>query len=64
MDILFAVIKLSWFTSILGDDYYCVIERVMHYFSGTMDYGIYYSGYCTVLEGYNDKNWISDMAEL
>jgi hypothetical protein len=64
MDISFAVIKLSWFTSILGDDHYCVLERVMHYFSGTMDYGIYYSGYCTVLEGYNDKNWISDMAEL
>jgi hypothetical protein len=32
----------------------------MHYLAGTMDYRIHYSGYPTVLEGYNDANWISD----
>jgi hypothetical protein len=36
----------------------------MHYLAGTIDYGIHYSGYPAVLEGYSDANWISDMDEL
>jgi hypothetical protein len=63
-DISFAVSKLSWFTSNLGDDHWRVLERVMHYLAGTMDYMIHYTGYPIVLEGYNDANWISDVDEL
>jgi hypothetical protein len=63
-DILFAMRKLSQFTSNLGDDYWRALERVMHYLTGTMDYGIHYSGYPTVLEGYSNTNWISDDDEL
>jgi hypothetical protein len=55
-DILFATSKLSWFTTNLGDDHWRVLERVMHYLAGTMDYEIHYSGYPAVLEGYNDAN--------
>jgi hypothetical protein len=29
-----------------------------------MEYGIHYSGFPTVLEGYSDANWISDQDEL
>jgi hypothetical protein len=36
----------------------------MHYLVGTMDYGIHYSGYPAVLEGYNGANWIFDVDEL
>jgi hypothetical protein len=36
----------------------------MHYLTSTMDYGIHYSSYPAVLEGYNDANWISDVDEL
>jgi hypothetical protein len=36
----------------------------MHYLVGTMDYGIHYSGYPAVLEGYSDANWISDVEEM
>jgi hypothetical protein len=36
----------------------------MHYLTGTMDYKIHYSMYPTVLEKYNDANWISNMDEL
>jgi hypothetical protein len=36
----------------------------MHYLVGTMDYRIHYAEYPTVLEVYNDINWISDMDEL
>ena len=36
----------------------------MRYLVGTMSYGIHYSGYPAVLEGYSDSNWISDTDEL
>jgi hypothetical protein len=55
-DISFAVSKLSRFTSNPGDDYWRALERVMHYLISTIDYGIHYSGYPAVLEGYNDAN--------
>jgi hypothetical protein len=58
------VSKLSWFTSNLGDDHWRALERVMHYLDDTIDYRIHYFGYLTVLEGYNDANWISDVDEL
>ena len=29
-----------------------------------MNYGILYSGFPAVLEGYNDANWISDSDEI
>jgi hypothetical protein len=64
LDISFAVSKLSRFTSNLGDDHWRALERVMHYLVGTMDYGIHYSRYPVVLEGYSDANYISDVDEL
>lgn len=36
----------------------------MNYLAGTMDYIINYSEYPTVLEGYNDVNWVSNVYEL
>jgi hypothetical protein len=36
----------------------------MHYLASTMDYGIHYFRYPTIIEGYSDENWISDMDEL
>jgi hypothetical protein len=36
----------------------------MSYLAGTMDYIIHYSSYPTVLEGYSDANWTSDVDEL
>jgi hypothetical protein len=40
------------------------LEQVMYYLVGTIDYGIHYSRYPVVLEGYSDANWISDIDEL
>ena len=36
----------------------------MKYLKGTMNYGILYSGFLAVLEGYIDANWISDSVEI
>ena len=63
-DISFVVCKLSRFVSNPGDVHWHAVERVMHYLQGTVNYGIHYSGYPTVLEGYSDSNWISDADEM
>jgi hypothetical protein len=56
LDISFVMNKLSWFTSNPGDDHWRGLKRVMQYLADTMDYGIHYSGYPSVLEGCNDAN--------
>jgi hypothetical protein len=62
-DISFACSKLSRFVSNPGDVYWQALERVLRYLNGTASYGIHYSGYPRVLEGYSDSNWISDADE-
>jgi hypothetical protein len=34
--------------------------RVMRYLKYTLNYGVHYTRYPTVLKGYSDTNWISD----
>jgi hypothetical protein len=63
-DISYAVSKLSWFVSNPGEDHWQALERVLCYLKGTMSYGIHYTGYPRVLEGYCDANWISDADEI
>jgi hypothetical protein len=58
LDISIAVSKLSWFVSNPGDDHWQALERVMRYLKGTVSYGIHYTGYPRVPEGYCDANWI------
>ena len=62
--ISFAVSQLRWFVSNPGDDHWKALERVMRYLKGIIDYGIHYTGYPRVLEGYSDSNWISDADEI
>jgi hypothetical protein len=63
-DISFVVSKLSWFVSNLGDDHWQALERVVRYLKGVVSYGIHYTGYLRVLEGYCDASWISDADEM
>ena len=63
-DIAFAMSKLSRFVSNLGDNYWCALERVLRYLKGTISYGIHYTRYPKVLEGFCDANWISNADEL
>ena len=59
MDIAYSVSKFSKFTSNPEKDHWVVIKRVLKYLRYTLDYGLHYSGYPAVLEGYSDANWIS-----
>ena len=61
LDISFAVSKLSRFVSNSGDDHWRALKRVLRYLKGTVSYGIHYTRYPGVLEGYCDANWISDV---
>ena len=63
-DISFAVSKLSRFVSKPGDDHWRALARVICYLKGTASYGIHYTGYPRLLEGYIDSNWISDADEI
>ena len=55
-DISFAVSKLSRFVSNPGDIHWQTLERVMRYLKGTVSYGIHYTRYPKVIEGYCDAN--------
>jgi hypothetical protein len=62
-DIAYAVGRLSRYTHSPNQDHWEALARVMKYLRGTMNYGIMYSGFPAVLEGYSDANWISDSDE-
>ena len=63
-DIAYAVCRLSRHTHNPNNDHWSALARLMKYLRGTMNYGILYSGFPAVLEGYNDANWISDSYEI
>ena len=62
-DIAYSVSKLSRYTSNPSEDHWKPLTRVLRYLGYTRDYGLHYSGYPGVLEGYSDANWISDTSD-
>ena len=62
-DIAFAVGKLSRYTSNPSALHWQALGRVFQYLKGTMNYGLTYSGYPSVLEGYSDASWINNMED-
>jgi hypothetical protein len=63
-DISFAVSKLRRFMSNPGSDHWHALDQVMRYLIGTMSSDIHYFGSPTVMEGYSDLNWISNVDRL
>ncbi|GJV44927.1 zinc finger, CCHC-type containing protein, partial [Tanacetum coccineum] len=57
-DIAYAVGRLSRFTSNPSRQHWQAITRVFKYLKGTMNYGLSYMGYPSVLEGYSDASWL------
>ncbi|XP_074298159.1 secreted RxLR effector protein 161-like [Silene latifolia] len=62
-DIAFAVGKLSRYTSNPSLEHWVVVKRVLRYLKQTMDYGLNYVGFPSVLEGYSDASWITNMED-
>ncbi|CAM8988603.1 unnamed protein product [Rhodiola kirilowii] len=59
-DIAFAVGKLSRYTSNPSKDHWRAVHRVLRYLKGTMNLGLVYSEFPSVIEGYSDASWISN----
>ncbi|GJW12890.1 zinc finger, CCHC-type containing protein [Tanacetum coccineum] len=62
-DIAFAMGKLSRYTSNPSTQHWQAIQRVLKYLKKTMDYRLMYTGYPSVLEGYTDASWISNIED-
>ena len=62
-DIAYSVSKLSSYTSNPRDKHWQGIRRVLKYLRFTRDYGLHYTRYPIVLEGYSDDNWISNVKD-
>ena len=63
-DIAYAMCILSRYTHNPNNDHWSALARLMKYLRGTMNHGILYSGFPTMLEGYSDANWIYDSDEI
>ena len=63
-DIAYAVCRLRRYTHNPNNGHWSALTRLIKYLRGTMNYGILYSGFPVVLEGYNNANWISDSDEI
>ena len=59
-DISYAIGKLSRFNRCPSLSHWEALDRVLRYLRGTMSYGLHYSRFSTVLEGYSDASWITD----
>ena len=62
-DIAYVINKLSRYTSNPGVMHWQGIMRVLKYLRFTCDYGLHYTRYPIVLEGYSDANWISNVKD-
>ena len=63
LDIAFAVRRLCMYTCNPSQLHWQVVYRILKYFKHTMDYGIHYAGYPSVLEGFTDVSWIIDRSD-
>nr|KAJ0228400.1 hypothetical protein LSAT_V11C100031650 [Lactuca sativa] len=62
-DITYAMGRLSRYTSNPSSHHWKDVSRVFKYLKGTMNYGLTYNGYPSVLEGYSDDSWINNLED-
>nr|GEV69209.1 zinc finger, CCHC-type [Tanacetum cinerariifolium] len=62
-DIAYVVGRLSRFTSNPSRQHWQAITRVFKYLKGTMNYGLSYVGYPSVLKAYSDASWINHVED-
>lgn len=62
-DIAYVVSRLSRYTSNPSTEHWKSITRLLRYLRYTREYGLHYTRYPAVIEGYSDANWISDIKD-
>ena len=55
-NIAYVVCKLSRYTQNIAQEHWDALVRLIKYLKGTINYGVLYSGFLVVLEGYCDAN--------
>ena len=63
-DIAYTIGRLSRYIQSPNQDHWVPIRRVLKYLRGTSDYGLCYSGFPNVLEGFSNASWIYDSNEI
>ncbi|RVW47108.1 Retrovirus-related Pol polyprotein from transposon TNT 1-94 [Vitis vinifera] len=63
-DIAYAIGRLSRYTQSPNQDHWTAVRRVLKYLRGTINYGLCFCGFPSVLEGFSDANWISNLDEM
>nr|KAJ0187373.1 hypothetical protein LSAT_V11C900477740 [Lactuca sativa] len=62
-DITYVMGRLSRYTSNPSSHHWQTVSRVFKYLKGTINYGLIYSGYPSILEGYLDARWINNLED-
>lgn len=62
-DLAYSVSRLSRYSHNPGKDHWDALVRVLQYLKHTIAYGLHYSNYPPVLEGFCDANWLSNHNE-
>ena len=62
-DLAYSISRLSRYSSNPSKDHWNALVRVLKYLKHTINYGLHYTKYPPVLEGYSDANWISGSTE-
>ncbi|XP_030969874.1 secreted RxLR effector protein 161-like [Quercus lobata] len=57
-DIAYSISKLGRYTSNPGEDHWKELVRILRNLNYILNYGLHYTRYPAVLEGYSDANWI------
>ena len=63
-DIAYTISRLSLYIQSPNQDYWTAVRRVLKYLRGTINYGLCFSRFPSVLEGFSDANWISNSNEM
>ena len=63
-DIAYVVGRLSRYTQSPNQVHWTIVRLFLKYLKGTINYGLCFSGFSSVLEGFSDANWISDLDEI
>ncbi|XP_058742253.1 secreted RxLR effector protein 161-like [Vicia villosa] len=62
-EIIFAVSKMSRFTSNPNDEHWKAITTIFGYLLKTKNLGFHYGKFPVILEGYTDASWISSVGD-
>jgi hypothetical protein len=62
-DIAYAMSKVCRYTNNPGHQHWNAVNRILRYLKHTLDYGIHYTDFPAIIEGYSDASWNTDFED-